>query len=487
MVNKKQTTNGYRVRKDAFGEVTVSKGVYYDKETARWMHKFGIGDPLPHRFIASLALVKKACAYANRDCGVITAKQAKMIGNACDEIIAGKYSDQFPVSVFQSGSGTYTNMNMNEVIARIAHVKQGGDIDAEAIIIHPNDIVNRSQSTNDIFPTAMYVASVMALHEQIIPALIDIVGVFKNKGEEFSDVIKAGRTHLMDAVPIRLGMEFDGWGARIQRAQEDITTSVIHLSVLPIGGTALGSGINAPDGFSERASSYISKFAGYPFQAANNKFVDISSHDPMVAASSALSNLALVLDTVTSSIRFLASGPRTGIGELKMPTAEPGSSIMPGKVNPSVLEAVRMACNMIEGKNETIKLANRSSEQDMNTGKPVMAQSFLESVAILASAITLLNTRCIAGITADHAVIKKHLDSTLMMVTALTPEIGYAKAAQIAVHALQNSTTLRDAALALGVPSSMYDTVVNPEKMVKPFVSGITQNRSVKKSLKEDN
>ena len=475
---KKPSKENYRIRKDPFGSVKVPKGVYYDKETVRWIQKFGIGDPLPFAFISSLALVKKACAFANRDCGVITAKQAKMIALACDEIIVGKYTNQFPVSMFQSGSGTYTNMNMNEVIARIAHVRQGGDINDEVTIIHPNDIVNRSQSTNDIFPTAMYVASVLILQEQVLPTVDALVAVFDKKGKEYADVIKAGRTHLMDAVPIRLGMEFDGWGTRIQRAEELLIKSIDTLSVLPVGGTALGSGINAPDGFAEKAVTYISEFSGHTFRTAPNKFVDISSHDPMVEASAALSNLALILDTITSTIRWLASGPRTGLGELRMPTAEPGSSIMPGKVNPSVLEAVRMACNTIEGKHATIVLANRASEQDMNTGKPVMAQSFLESAQLLGVSCMLLTEKCIAGIEADLTSIKKHFDNSLMMVTALTPEIGYAKAAEIAVYALNEKMTLRDAALTLGVSKKLYDEVVDPKKMVRPFVSGIKRKRS---------
>jgi fumarate hydratase, class II len=477
----------FKIRKDAFGEVRVPKGVYYDKETARWMHTFGVGDPLPTQFLYSLALVKKACAFANRECGVITAKQAAMIGKACDEIMQGKHRDQFPVSMFQSGSGTYTNMNMNEVIARIAHVRGGGHIDDEVTVIHPNDIVNRSQSTNDIFPTALYVASVLVLKEHVIPAVSDLVAVFGKKGEEFKHIIKAGRTHLMDAVPVRLGTEFDGWGVRIQRSEEHILQSADALSVLPVGGTALGSGINAPNGFAEKATVYISKFAGHKFITEPNKFVDISSHDPIVAASAALSELALILDTITTSIRYLSSGPRTGLAELQMPTAEPGSSIMPGKVNPSVLEAVRMACNMIEGNHETIRLANRSSEQDMNTGKPVMAQTFLESADLLTTACTMCNEKCISGITANSAMLHKHVDNTLMTVTALTPEIGYAKAAQIAVHALHENMTLREAALALGVPAQVYDRTVRPEKMVKPFVSGIKHSSSSRKKKEAQN
>jgi fumarate hydratase class II len=467
-----------RIRKDSFGEVAVPTGVYFDKETTRWLQKFGIGEFLPFRFIASLALVKKACAFANKDCGVIADEQAAMIADACDEIIAGNHIDQFPVSIFQSGSGTYTNMNMNEVIAHIAHVRQGGHIDDEATVIHPNDIVNRSQSTNDIFPTAMYVSSVLALRDQVLPAVSDLVEVFRKKGEEYADVIKAGRTHLMDAVPVRLGMEFDGWGVRIQRAEETILQSIALLSILPVGGTALGSGINAPDEFAEKTVAYISEFTGHTFKSAPNKFVDISSHDPMVTASAALSELALILDTITTTIRWLASGPRTGIGELIMPTAEPGSSIMPGKVNPSVLEAVRMACNVIEGNHVTITLANRSSEQDMNTAKPVMAKTFLEMAERLAITVTLLNEKCIVGIQADLTVLTKHLENTLMMVTALTPEIGYAKAAQIAVYALNNKITLREAALGLGVSFKIYDKTVNPKKMVKPFVSGIKRKKT---------
>jgi len=480
--HKPQVKEDFRIRKDAFGEVRIPKGVYYDKETVRWMEKFGIGEPLPFAFISALALVKKACAFANRDCGVITAKQTTMIAKACDAIIAGNYTGQFPVSTFQSGSGTYTNMNMNEVIAHIAHVSHGGNLDDEITIIHPNDIVNRSQSTNDVFPTAMYVASVLALQKQVIPSITQLVDVFNKKGKEYAKVIKAGRTHLMDAVPISVGMEFDGWGSRMQRAEKNITRSIDTLSILPIGGTALGSEINTPDGFAQLAVSYISQFTGHAFIPAPNKFVDISSHDPMVEASFALSNTALTLDTITTTIRYLASGPRTGLGELVMPTAEPGSSIMPGKVNPSVLEAVRMACNAIEGKHETIKLANRSSEQDMNTGKPIMAVTFLESAELLASSCQLLAKKCIAGITLNHAVIQKYLANTLMTVTALTPVIGYAQAAKIAVHAHKNNITLREAAITLGVSAKVYDEFVDPRKMVKPFVSGIKRKSSLKKA-----
>jgi fumarate hydratase class II len=435
------------------------------KTASGWMEKFGIGDPLSFEFISALALVKKACAFANRDCGVITSEQADMIAGACDEIILGAHRDQFPVSFIQSGSGTISNMNMNEVISSLSKNS-----------LHPNDIVNRSQSSNDIIPTTMQVAAVIAVNKKVLPEVFDLAKTFKQKGEEYWEIIKAGRTHLMDAVPIRLGMEFDVWGQRITDGTETIKQSLNNLSILPIGGTAVGSGINAAVGFDEKAAKYISEFTqhqigagftGFKFKVAKNKAVAISSHDSLVEASSALNNLAVGLISITTNIRWLSSGPRTGINELELPATEAGSSIMPGKVNPSIPEGAQMICYKIMGNHQAIMLANmHSSDLDMNTAKPLMIETFLESANLLADCCKLLNDKCIKEIKPNHKVIQKHLENTLMTVTALTPLIGYDKATEIALKALRESMTLREAALALGVSEKDFDLLVDPKKMV---------------------
>lgn len=454
--------------KDSFSTINIPSGSLFGKTTVRWRQRFGIGEPLPFDFISSLALVKKACAFANRDCGVLDSKTARAIGNICDQIIKGEYKDQFPVSYIQSGSGTITNMNMNEVIARAAHIKMGGKIDDEKTSLHPNDIVNMAQSTNDVFPTAMQLAAVLYLRGRVIPEASKLADSFDLKGKEYWNTIKAGRTHLMDAVPIRLGMEFDAWGRRIKIAEKVITRSLEHLSVLPIGGTALGSGINSPEGFAAKAVAYISEFTDFKFKEAKNKAVGISSHDAMIEASSAINQLAASLVSITTNIRWLSSGPRTGIAELEFPGTEAGSSIMPGKVNPSILEGVRMACLEIVGKHHSIELANmHGSELDLNTTKPLIAKLFLESAKLMADSCKLLNEKCIKDIKANLGPIQKHLDNTLMTVTALTGHIGYDKATEIALKALNEGITLREAALATGhVSEADFDRWVVPEDMV---------------------
>lgn len=453
---------------DSFGTVVVPAGALYDKTPPRWVEKFGIGEPLPFEFVQSLAIVKKACAFANRDLGVLSTKKARAIAGVCDEIIAGKYKDQFPVSYIQSGSGTITNMNINEVIANVAHLNTGGSLEDNTKLLHPNDEVNASQSTNDVFPTAMQVATVLALTMRTIPAISALAEASILKGEENWDVIMAGRTHLMDAVPIRLGMKIDAWGRREMEREEVLIRSLDHLSILPIGGTALGSGINAPEGFDGKVVDYITEFTGFQFKAAENKAVAISSHDAMVEASSAMEQLAASLVSITSHIRWLASGPRTGIAELKLPASEPGSSIMPGKVNPSVLEGVQMACYEVMGKHQAITVANmHSSELDMNTAKPLIAKLSLESANLLADVCELLNEGCIKGIKANLEVIQANLDKTLMTVTALNLHIGYDKAGKIARKAIEEGSTLREAAIVSGyVSEEDFDKWVRPEDMV---------------------
>jgi len=442
---------------DGFGKVSIPEGALFGKTTARWMEKFGVGKPLPPAFIATLALIKKACAYANRDCGTISKKNAEEIARVCEQIIDGKYLEQFPVSFIQSGSGTITNMNMNEVIGNAAKSH-----------LHPNDVVNRSQSTNDVIPTAMQVAAVISLTRKVLPAVKALSLLLRKKGKENWHIVKAGRTHLMDAVPIRLGMEFDAWAARIEEGEEVIKQSLKALSLLPIGGTALGSGINAPQDFAKKTVSYISELGNFPFKPAKNKAVAISAHDAVLGASAALNNLATTLISINTNIRWLSSGPRTGFGELELPATEAGSSIMPGKVNPSILEGAQMICYKIMGNHQAITLANlHSSELDMNTAKPLMAELFLESAELLTSCCQLLNEKCIKGLKPNRQVIQKHLDNTLMSVTALTPHIGYDKATEIALKATRENLTLRKAALALGyVTEKEFDQWVKPELMV---------------------
>lgn len=441
---------------DSFGKIEIPAKALYGKTTARWTEKFGIGSPLPYDFITALALVKKACAFANRDCRIITVEEAREIADVCDEIISGKYRDQFPVSFIQSGSGTITNMNMNEVISNLTKSS-----------LHPNDIVNRSQSTNDVFPTAMQVASVVILEKKVAPAVSNLAKTFRKKGKEYWEIIKAGRTHLMDAVPIRLGMEFDAWGRRIEDSEKAIKQSLSNLLILPIGGTAVGSGINAPKGFSEKAAEYISKFTGFKFKSAENKAVAISSHDAIVEVSSALNNLAAIIISITTNIRWLSSGPRTGLAELILPATEAGSSIMPGKINPSVLEGAQMTCYKIMGNHQSITLANmHSSDLDMNTAKPLMIQSFLESANLLADCCQLLNDKCIKAIKVNNKTVQKYLENTLMIVTALSPHIGYDKATEIALKAQRDGTTLKEVALELGVNEEDFNKLVDPKKMV---------------------
>jgi len=422
-----------------------------------WKEKFGIGSPLSFEFIVSLALVKKSCAFANLDCGTIDKKTAEEIGKICDKIIKGAYKEEFPVSFVQSGSGTITNMNMNEVIGNLTKTP-----------LHPNDIVNKSQSTNDVIPTTMYVSTVIALNKKILPAAESLSKVLKEKGKDYWDIIKAGRTHLMDAVPIRLGMEFDAWAKRIEEAEDTIKNSLEHLLILPIGGTALGSGINAHKDFSKHVVKYISEFTGFKFKPAENKAVAISSHDAALVASSALNVLAQALISISTNIRWMGSGPRTGLSELILPATEAGSSIMPGKVNPSILEGAQMMCYKVMGNHQTIMLANmHSSDLDMNSAKPLITELLLESANLLTQCCKLLNEKCIKDIKPNLKVIQKHLDNTLMNVTALSPYIGYDKAAEIAKKAQNEGTTLKEAALSLGyVEEKDFDKFVDPKKMV---------------------
>lgn len=447
----------YKIVTDAFGEVKIPINALYGKTTTRWIDKYSVGHPLPFQFIQTLALVKKACAFANRDCSVLSIKKAKVIGKVCDEIMQGKYKNQFPVSWFQSGSGTITNMNINEVIASLSNG-----------LLHPNDDVNKSQSTNDIIPTAIQVSAAVTLMGKTIPAVAALSETFFLHGKKYWNTIKAGRTHLMDAVPIRLGMEFDAWAKRIKNAQKLMTQSLDSLLELPIGGTAVGSGINAPRDFPSKAVKYISKFAELPFKVARNQAVAISSHDALVEASGSLNFLAQILVSIATNIRWLSSGPRTGLSELILPTIEAGSSIMPGKVNPSHLEALQMACYKIMGNHLSTTIANlHSSEQDLNTAKPLIAELFWESATLMSDACRVFNVQCAQGIKINLPVIEKHLKNTLMLVTALTPHIGYDQATKIALSAAQKGTTLKDETLASGLVSEEdFDNWIKPEKMV---------------------
>jgi fumarate hydratase class II len=457
----------YRTESDTMGEIDVHRSKYWGAQTQRSLHHFSIGDDLmPHEVVRAMGVLKKAAALANLDAGRLDAELARHIVAAADEVIAGDLDEHFPLHVWQTGSGTQSNMNANEVIANRAAELAGGRRGAKDPV-HPNDHVNMSQSSNDTFPTAMHIAAATALVERLLPSVRALRDALATKAVAFADIVKIGRTHLQDAVPITMGQEFSGYVAQLDEDIVRIEMTLPGLYELAIGGTAVGTGLNAPEGFGDAAAAKIAELTGLPFSSAQNKFAALASHDAIVFASGALATLAGSLMKIANDVRWLGSGPRSGLGELILPENEPGSSIMPGKVNPTQSEAMTMVCCQVLGNDTTIKIAGSQGNFELNVFKPVMIRNLLHSVNILADACRTFREFCIEGLEPNRERIDQLLNDSLMLVTALNPKIGYDKAAQIAKKAHADKTTLRDAALALGyLTEDEYDAWVRPEDMV---------------------
>lgn len=458
----------YRIEKDTMGEVQVPADKYWGAQTERSRNNFKIGPEasMPKEIIEAFAYLKKAAAYANTDLGVLPSEKRDLIAKVCDEISKGELNDQFPLVIWQTGSGTQSNMNVNEVISNRALVLGGGKL-GEKSPIHPNDDVNKSQSSNDTFPTAMHIAAYKKVVKHTLPAVEKLRNTLLKKSEKFKDVVKIGRTHLMDATPLTLGQEFSGYVAQLDHAIKAIKNTLTHLSELALGGTAVGTGLNTPKGYDVKVAEYISKFTGLPFVTAPNKFEALAAHDAIVETHGALKQLAVSLFKIAQDIRLLASGPRSGIGELFIPENEPGSSIMPGKVNPTQNEALTMVCAQVLGNDTTISFSGTQGNYELNVFKPVMAYNFLQSAQLLGDACKSFNDHCAIGIEPNYTRIKELVNNSLMLVTALNTHIGYENAAKIAKTAHKNGTTLKEEAINLGlVTAEQFDQWVRPEDMV---------------------
>ena len=458
----------YRIEKDTMGEVQVPVDKFWGAQTERSRNNFKIGSEgsMPHEIIEAFAYLKKAAAFTNTDLGVLPAEKRDMIGKVCDEILEGKLNDQFPLVIWQTGSGTQSNMNVNEVVSNRAHVNNGGTL-GDKSEVHPNDDVNKSQSSNDTYPTAMHIAAYKKVVEITIPAVEKLKNTLNEKAIEFKDIVKIGRTHLMDATPLTLGQEFSGYVAQLNYGIKALKNTLPHLSELALGGTAVGTGLNTPKGYDVKVAEYISKFTNLPFVTAENKFEALAAHDSIVESHGALKQLAVSLYKIAQDVRLLASGPRSGIGEIHIPENEPGSSIMPGKVNPTQNEALTMVCAQVLGNDTTISFAGTQGNYELNVFKPVMAYNFLQSAQLIADACISFNDHCAVGIEPNHARIKELVDKSLMLVTALNTHIGYENAAKIAKTAHKNGTTLKEEAINLGfVTSEQFDEWVKPEDMV---------------------
>ncbi|MDP8263983.1 MAG: class II fumarate hydratase [Candidatus Aceula lacicola] len=457
----------FRIEQDSLGSVKVPLSALYGAQTVRSLKNFNIVDErFSIDFIRSLVIVKKSAALANKEIKVLSAKKAGLIVRACNEILQGKFADQFPLSVWQTGSGTQTNMNANEVIANRAIQIAKGKIGTKKPI-HPNDDVNKCQSSNDVFPTAMHIAAVIATTQSLLPALENLQKEFARKAKSFSKIVKIGRTHLMDATPLTLGQEFSGYAQQLLNGIKRIKATLPGVKELALGATAVGTGLNAHPKFSKLAIKNISKLTKISFQSAPNKFEAIAAHDALVALSSALKGVAVSLMKITNDIRFLSSGPRSGIGELVLPANEPGSSIMPGKVNPTQCEAMTMVCSQIIGNDTTVSIAGASGNFELNVFKPVIIFNVLQSIKILSDSSKSFNEKCLSGIKPNLKRIKENLNNSLMLVTALNPVIGYDRAAKVAQKAYKENITLKSAAIQLKVLSEKeFDRVVNPKKMI---------------------
>ncbi len=458
-----------RIEKDTMGEIAVAADRYWGAQTERSLRNFEIGGARFGRpMIRAFGILKKAAAEVNRDLGLLPPEKAKWIAAAADEVIAGKLDDHFPLVVFQTGSGTQTNMNANEVIANRA-IEMAGGVVGSKTPVHPNDDVNRSQSSNDTFPTAMSIAAVSEISERLLPEVTKLRDVLDGKAKAFADIVKIGRTHLQDAVPLTLGQEISGWVSQLDHGIAHLAQALPHLSELAIGGTAVGTGLNAPPGYAARMATRISELAGHPFVAAPNKFEALAAHDALAFASGALRTLAGSLMKIANDVRWLASGPRSGLGEIRIPENEPGSSIMPGKVNPTQAEAMTMVVAEVYGNDAAVAFAASQGNFELNVMKPVMIHNLLESVRLLADACRSFRIHCAEGIEPDRARIAALTRESLMLVTALNPHIGYDRAAEIAKKAHKEGTTLKEAAVALGyVTPGDFDRWVDPSKMVGP-------------------
>ena len=459
----------YRIEKDTMGEVKVPSDKLWGAQTERSKNNFKIGPPasMPLEIIYGFAYLKKAAAYTNCELGVLPIERRDLIAQVCEEILERKHDDQFPLVIWQTGSGTQSNMNVNEVIANRAHQIAGKVIGEGEKTIQPNDDVNKSQSSNDTFPTGMHIAAYKKIVETTIPGVLQLRNTLKQKSEDFKDCVKIGRTHLMDATPLTLGQEFSGYVSQLDHGLKALENTLLHLSELALGGTAVGTGLNTPKGYAKRVSEFIAEFTGLPFITAENKFEALAAHDAFVESHGALKQLAVSLNKIANDIRLLASGPRSGIGEINIPANEPGSSIMPGKVNPTQCEALTMVCAQVLGNDMAISVGGMQGHYELNVFKPVMASNFLQSAQLLGDACVSFDINCAAGIEPNKPVIERLLNNSLMLVTALNTKIGYYKAAEIANTAHKNGTTLREEAVALGhVTAEEYDEWVKPEEMV---------------------
>lgn len=459
----------YRIEKDTMGEVQVPAEKLWGAQTERSRNNFkiGVSGSMPGEIISAFAYLKKAAAHTNRDAGILSEEKCRLISAVCDEILEGKHKDEFPLVIWQTGSGTQSNMNVNEVIANRAHQLAGKKIGEGDKTLQPNDDVNKSQSSNDTFPTAMHIAAYKQIAECTLPGLSRLLNTLKQKAESFKSVVKIGRTHLMDATPLTLGQEFSGYVSQLEHAQKAILNTLPHLSELALGGTAVGTGINTPKGYSKNVAAYIAKFSGLPFVSAQNKFEALAAHDAIVETHGALKQLAVSLNKIANDIRMMASGPRSGIGEIFIPENEPGSSIMPGKVNPTQCEAVTMVCAQVIGNDVAIAIGGLQGHYELNVFKPVMAANILQSARLLGDVCVSFEEHCARGIEPNYARIKELVDKSLMLVTALNPKIGYYKAAEIANKAHKENKTLREAALELGyLTGEEFDQWVKPEDMV---------------------
>ncbi|MET3875664.1 class II fumarate hydratase [Chitinophaga sp. OAE865] len=460
----------FRIEKDTMGEVKVPVNAYYGAQTQRSIENFKIAqdiNKMPKEIIKAFAYLKKAAAITNLEAGVLSKEKSDLIGQVCDEILEGKLDDQFPLVVWQTGSGTQSNMNVNEVVAYRAHVIHGGQLTDKDKFVHPNDDVNKSQSSNDTFPTAMHIAAYKMLLEVTIPGITKLRDTLAKKAEAYKNVVKIGRTHFMDATPLTLGQEISGYVAQLNHGLKAINNSLPHLSELALGGTAVGTGINTPKGYSENVAKNIAQLTGLPFITAENKFEALAAHDAIVEAHGALKTVAVSLMKIANDIRMLSSGPRAGIGEIHIPDNEPGSSIMPGKVNPTQCEALTMIAAQVMGNDVAISIGGANGHFELNVFKPVMIFNFLHSARLIGDGCVSFNDKCAEGIEPIEANIKKHVENSLMLVTALNTKIGYYKAAEIAQKAHKEGTTLKEMAVKLGyVTPAEFDEWVVPANMV---------------------
>ncbi|MBT5090691.1 MAG: class II fumarate hydratase [Flavobacteriales bacterium] len=458
----------YRIEKDTMGEVKVPSDKYWGAQTERSRNNFKIGATasMPLEVIYGFAYLKKAAAHTNCELGILSEDKRDLISTVCDEILDGKHDDQFPLVIWQTGSGTQSNMNANEVIANRAHVLNGGTLKDETKVIHPNDDVNKSQSSNDTFPTGMHIAAYKVIIEKTIPGIEQLRDTLEAKSVAFNKVVKIGRTHLMDATPLTLGQEFSGYVSQLNHGLRALDNTLNHLSEIALGGTAVGTGINTPTGYSDLVAQYIADFTKLPFVSAENKFEALATHDAIVESHGALKQLAVSINKIANDFRMLASGPRSGISEIIIPSNEPGSSIMPGKVNPTQCEAITMVCAQVMGNDVAITVGGMQGHYELNVFKPLMAANFLQSALLIGDACVSFDKNCAQGIEPNYENLKKNLNNSLMLITALNTKIGYEKSAKIAKTAHQNGTTLKEESINLGyLTAEEFDEWVRPEDM----------------------